>query len=447
VTTTDTSVTIPAFPSVPGPRAEELIARDSKVFAPCMGRVYPFVMERGEGCYVWDVDGNRYLDLNAGIAVVSAGHSHPRVVRAIQEQATRFIHMAGTDFYNEPMVKLGERLASLMPREQEWQVFLANSGTEAVEASIKLARYATGRQGIIAFFGAFHGRSYGSLSLTASKSVQRRGYYPLVPGTFHAFFANPYRTPFDVPAERVTEVCLDYIEHTLLHTVAPPRDVAAIIVEPIQGEGGYVVPAPGFLTGLREICDRHGILLIADEVQSGVGRTGTMWAFEQEGIVPDIVASAKGLGGGMPIGAMVARRELTERWEPGSHGNTYGGNALACAAAYEVLGLVEEELAANAARVGAHLMAGLKELQQRYEVIGDVRGRGLMIGVELVEDRATREPARALANSVMEQAFRRGLLVLTCGLSTIRFCPPLVLTEAQADEGLAIFEDALRACL
>jgi 4-aminobutyrate aminotransferase len=440
--------------ATPGPKARAMVERDNRVFAPCTGRVYPFVIERGEGCYVWDVDGNRYLDLNAGIAVVAAGHSHPRMVRAIQEQATKFIHMAGTDFYNEPMIKLGEKLVSLMPSDApvgqprpDWQVFLANSGTEAVEASIKLARYVTGRQGIIAFFGAFHGRSYGSLSLTASKPVQRRGYYPLVPGTFHAFYANPYRPPFDVDPNRVTEVCLNYIEQTLFHTIAPPRDVAAIIVEPIQGEGGYVVPAPGFMKGLRQICDQYGILLIADEVQSGIGRTGKIWAFEHEGIVPDIIASAKGLGGGMPIGAMIGRKELTTHWEPGSHGNTYGGNALACAASYEVLSLVEEQLAANAAKVGNYLMQGLEELQGRYEQIGDVRGRGLMIGVEFVKDRKTREPARALAHSVMEAAFKRGLLLLTCGASTIRFCPPLILTEAQVDEGLTIFEAALRASL
>jgi 4-aminobutyrate aminotransferase len=455
----------PAELSLPGPRAAALVERDKKVFAPCMGRVYPFAMDRGEGCYVWDVDGNRYLDMNAGIAVVAAGHSHPQLVRAVQEQAARFIHMAATDFYNEPMVQLGEKLVASMPQEHQWQAFLANSGTESVEAAIKLARYVTGRQGIIAFFGGFHGRSYGALSLTASKAVQRRGYYPLVPGTFHAFYANPYRPPFDVAPERTAEVCLDYIEHTLLHTIAPPRDVAAIIVEPIQGEGGYVVPAPGFMCGLRQLCDRYGILLIADEVQSGVGRTGKMWAFEHEssagegaacahcgkpqssGCVPDIIVSAKGLGGGVPIGAIVARKELTERWEPGSHGNTFGGNALACAAANTVLDLVNEELAANAARVGEHLMQGLAELQGRYEQIGDVRGRGLMIGIEFVKDRRTREPARALSHAVMEEAFKRGALLLTCGASTIRLCPPLVLTETQADEALTIFEAALRAAL
>jgi 4-aminobutyrate aminotransferase len=435
----------------PGPRARAFVERDTKVFAPCAGRVYPFVIERGEGCYVWDVDGNRYLDLNAGIAVVSAGHSHPRIVRAIQEQATRFIHMAGTDFYNEQMIRLGEKLVGTMPNHTpehpDWQLFLTNSGTESIEAAIKLARYVTGRQGIVAFFGAFHGRSYGSLSLTASKPAQRRGYYPLVPGTFHAFYANPYRPPFDVDPARATEVCLDYIEHTLFHTIAPPPDVAAIIVEPIQGEGGYVVPAPGFLAGLRAICDRYGILLILDEVQSGVGRTGKMWAFEHEGVVPDILASAKGLGGGMPIGAMIARRELTKQWSPGAHGSTYGGNGLACAAANEVLDLVQEELAANATQVGAYLRDGLEELQGRYEQIGEVRGRGLMLGVEFVKDRRSKEPAKALANAVMEQAFQRGALLLTCGASTIRFCPPLTLTKAQVDEGLTIFEAALQASL
>jgi 4-aminobutyrate aminotransferase len=441
--------------AIPGPKGLAMVERDKAVFAPCAGRVYPFVIERGQGAHVWDVDGNRYLDLNAGIAVVAAGHSHPRLVRAIQEQATKFIHMAGTDFYNEPMVRLGEKLVATMPSTatagqqaaRDWQVFLCNSGTEAVEASIKLARYVTGRQGIVAFFGAFHGRSYGSLSLTASKPVQRRGYYPLVPGTFHAFYANPYRRPLDVDPARVTEVCLDYIEHTLFHTIAPPRDVAAIIVEPIQGEGGYIVPSPGFLKGLRAICDQYGIMLIFDEVQSGIGRTGKMWAFEHEGVVPDIVASAKGLGGGMPIGAMIARTELTSLWEPGSHGNTYGGNALACASACEVLDLVQEELADNAARVGDYLKQGLEELQGRYEQIGDVRGRGMMIGVDFVKDRDTCDPARALAHGIMEESFRRGLLLLTCGASTIRFCPPLVLTEAEVDEGLTIFESVLRATL
>lgn len=432
---------------IPGPQAQALVARDQKVFAPCAGRVYPFVIERGEGCHVWDVDGHRYLDWNAGIAVVAAGHSHPRMVHAIQEQATRFIHMAGTDFYNEPMIQVAEKLVASMPSSHEWQVFLCNSGTEAVEAGVKLARYVTRRQGVIAFLGAFHGRSYGSLSLTASKPVQRHGYYPLVPGTFHAFYANPYRPLFDVDPARVAETCLDYIERTLFHTIAPPSEVAAIVVESIQGEGGYVVPAPGFMKGLREICDRYGILLIADEVQSGVGRTGRMWAFEHEDITPDIVTSAKGLGGGVPIGAIVARKDLTEQWKPGSHGNTYGGNGLACVAAREVLSLVEEELADNASAVGAYLTERMRDVQQRYDCIGDVRGRGLMLGVEFVKDQQTKDPAPALAQHIMEYAFKRGLLLLTCGASTIRLCPPLVLTKAEVDEGMELFEMALQDAL
>ncbi len=446
--------------AIPGPRAQEFVERDRAVYTPAMGRVYPFVIERGEGCYVWDVDGNRYLDLNAGIAVVAAGHSHPRMVKAIQEQASKFIHMAGTDFYSEPMVKFGEKLISLMPKSHQWGVFPCNSGTEAVEAAIKLARYVTGRQGIIGFFGAFHGRSTGSLALTASKAVQRRGYGAMTPNTYHAFYANPYRPPLGVASERTAEACLEYIEKTLFTTVAPPSDIAAIIIEPIQGEGGYVVPPAGFLCGLRRICDEHGILLICDEVQSGIGRTGKMWAFEHEcadgatrsdghvcygPVIPDIVAAAKGLGGGMPIGAMIARKELTDQWGVGAHGSTYAGHALSCAAAYEVLSLVEEELAENAANVGSYLKQGLEELQGRYDVIGEVRGRGLMIGVEFVMDRVSKTADKHLAEELMEECFRRGLLVLTCGASTIRFCPPLTITEEQVNEGLTIFEEALQA--
>jgi 4-aminobutyrate aminotransferase len=437
--------------ATPGPRAQALVNRDTKVFSPCAGRVYPFVMERGEDCYVWDVDGNRYLDLNAGIAVVAAGHSHPRVVAAMQEQAARFVHMAGTDFYNEPMIQVGEKLVASLPNTSadrpDWQLFLTNSGTEAIEASLKLARYVTGRQGVIGFYGAFHGRSYGSLSVTASKPAQRHGYYPLVPGTYHGFYANPYRPPFDVDPSRVTEMCLNYLENILFQTVIPASDVAAILVEPIQGEGGYLVPSEGFLPGLRELCDRHGILLIFDEVQSGVGRTGKMWAFEHEGVVPDILASAKGLGGGMPIGAMIGRRELTMQWEPGAHGSTYSGNAMACASANVILDLVREELTENAAQVGAYFKQQLEALATRYEQIGDVRGRGLMLGVDFVKDRTSKMPDKALANAMMDECFKRGALVLTCGASTVRFCPPLTITRELVDEGLSIFETALQAAI
>lgn len=430
---------------VPGPRARALVERDGRVMAP-MGRVYPLVIDHAMGCEVWDVDGHRYLDMNAGIAVLAAGHSHPRLVRVAQEQVARFTHMAGTDFYNEPMIKSAEKLVELMPGGAGWQVFFTNSGTEAIEASVKLARYVTGRQNVIAFYGAFHGRSYGSLSLTASKPRQRRGFFPLLPGTFHAFYANPYRPPLGSDPARVTETCLDFIERQLFTTTCPPDEVAAIVVEPIQGEGGYVVPAPGFIAGLRSICDRHGIMLIADEVQSGVGRTGKMWAFEHEGIVPDIVASAKGLGGGLPIGAMIAREELARRWEPGSHGNTYGGNGLTCAVTHELLHLVEDELMDNAALVGLHLLGRLEDLALRFPQIGAVRGRGLMIGVEFV-DPASGEPDHDLAELVMTESFRKGLLVLTCGPSTVRFCPPLVLTREQADEAVERFALALEECV
>ncbi len=438
--------TIDYMPSdVPGPKARALVERDGRVLAP-MGRVYPLVIDHASGCEVWDVDGHRYLDMCAGIAVLAAGHSHPRLVQAAQDQLTRFTHMAGTDFYTEPMIKAAEKLVSLMPGGQDWQVFFTNSGTEAIEACIKLARYATGRQNIIGFYGGFHGRTYGSLTLTASKPRQRIGFFPMLPGSFHAFYPNPYRPPLGSPADRVAETCLSFIEQTLFTTTCPPEEVAAIVIEPIQGEGGYVVPAPGFMQGLRELCDRHGILLICDEVQSGVGRTGKMWGFEHEGIMPDIVASAKGLGGGLPIGAMIAREELARKWQPGSHGNTYGGNGLICAVTHELLCLVEEELTANAAAVGPQLKAALEDLQSRFPQIGSVRGRGLMIGVELI-DPASGEGDHDLADAVMEEAFRKGLLVLTCGHSTIRFCPPLTLTVEQAEEAVERFALALEACV
>lgn len=427
----------------PGPAAQAIVARDSDVLASVAGRVYPFVMERGLGCDVWDVDGHQYLDFNAGIAVVATGHSHPRVVKAIQEQATRFIHMAGTDFYNEAQVKVGEKLASFMPAEHDWRIFLTNSGTEAIEASIKLARYATGRQGIIAFFGAFHGRSYGSLSLTASKPRQRAGYFPLLPGVEHVFFPNPYRPPLGSSPEHVVDTCIDYIEHTIFETVMPANEVACIVIEPIQGEGGYLVPPQDWLPRLRGLCDRHGILLVLDEVQSGIGRTGKFWAFEHDNIVPDIVASAKGLGSGMPIGACIARKDLTENWLPGAHGSTYSGNALACAAAYETLCLVEEGLMQNAADVGAYLIEQLQALAEHTPHIGEVRGRGLMVGVEFVKGRATREPDHDGADAVMDEAFRRGVLLLTCGKSTIRFCPPLIATREQVDTAIDVFEAAI----
>ncbi len=434
------------LPTLPGPRARALLERDTQVIAPA-GRVYPLVIDHARGCEVWDVDGNRFLDMTAGIAVLSAGHAHPRLLQVAQQQMARFTHMAGTDFYNEPMIRLAEKLAATMPAGQDWQVFLGNSGTEAVEAAIKLARFTSRRQNVIGFYGAFHGRSYGSLALTSSKPRQREGFFPLLPGTFHSYYPNCGRCPINLQYPGCNIACLDLIEQILFRHTTPPGETAAIIIEPIQGEGGYVVPPDGSLRRLREICDRHGILLIVDEVQSGVGRTGTMWAFEHEGIVPDIVASAKGLGGGMPIGAMIARADLTRQWPPGAHGNTYGGNGMVCAVAHEVLTLVEQELMHNAAVMGERLMAGLRRLQTQFPQIGAVRGRGLMIGVELLADAESRQPDPALAEAVMQAAFQHGLLLLTCGVSSIRFCPPLVLNAAEVDEALERFALALRSCV
>lgn len=431
---------------IPGPRARDLVERDQRVVAPCAGRVYPLVIERGQGCEVWDVDGNCYLDMAAGIATLSTGHCHPRIVKAIQDQVTRSTHIAGTDFYSEPMVRLAEKLVALMPQSTEWQTFLTNSGTEAIEVSIKLARHATGRQNIIAFYGAFHGRSYGSLSLTASKPRQRQGFFPLLPGVVHTHFPTCYRCPINLRYPTCQIACLDAIEHTLFQSTTPPTEVAAIIIEPIQGEGGYIPAPDGALHKLRAICDRHGILLIVDEVQTGAGRTGRMWAFEHEGIVPDIIAAAKGLGGGMPIGAMIARSDLTSHWKPGAHGSTYSGNSLSCVAAYETLCLIEETLQANAAQVGAYMQSRLHALQERIPQIGDVRGRGLMIGVEFINPE-THEPDAGLADAIMQEAFHRGLLLLTCGKSSVRFCPPLIITPAEVDAGLAIFEESVHTSI
>ena len=427
--------------ALPGPKARAIIDRDRKFVSPSYTRDYPFVIARGEGAVVEDVDGNRFLDCAAGIAVNSTGVSHPDVVRAITEQAGKFIHMSGTDFYYEPQVRLAEELAALAPIDGDVRTFFANSGTEAMEAAIKLARYHTRRQGIIAFLGAFHGRSMGSLSLTASKAIQRRGFGPFVPGVFHAPYPDTYRA---ASADAAAAQSLSYIEDQLFTHLISPDEVAAIVVEPIQGEGGYLVAPAAFLHGLRDLATRHGILLVVDEVQSGMGRTGRMFASDHVDLKADIVTIAKGIASGLPLGVTCARADVMT-WPPGAHASTFGGNPVACAAAIATIGLLKSELTANAAVVGEHLMAGVRELQAKHAIIGDVRGRGLMIGIELVKDRATKARAVEERNAVVQSAFERGVLVLGAGRNAIRLAPPLVFTTAQADSVLAVLDQALTA--
>ena len=425
---------------LPGPRARAIIEKDTRFVSPSYTRDYPFVIARGQGAVVEDVDGNRFLDCAAGIAVNSTGVSHPDVVKAITEQAQKFIHMSGTDFYYEPQVRLAEDLAGLVPIDGPVRTFFGNSGTEATEAAVKLARYHTKRQGIIAFLGAFHGRSLGSLSLTASKAIQRRGFAPFMPGVYHAPYPDTYR--FDGSADACAEASLSYIKDQLFVHLISPDEVAAIVFEPIQGEGGYLVPPKAFLQGLREIATQHGIVLVGDEVQSGMGRTGRMFALEHFGVKADVVNIAKGIASGLPLGVTCARAEMMS-WPPGAHASTFGGNPVSCAAANATITLLKEGLIANAATVGAHLMDGLRELQKKHALIGDIRGMGLMIGIELVKDPKTKERAIDQRNAVVQAMFRRGVLILGAGRNAIRFAPPLVLSKDQADSVLAAFDASL----
>ncbi len=425
---------------LPGPKARAIIERDKQFVSPSYTRDYPFVIARGEGAVVEDVDGNRFLDCAAGIAVNSTGVSHPDVVNAICEQAQKFIHMSGTDFYYEPQVRLAEELAAIVPIDGAVRTFFGNSGTEATEASLKLARYSTKRQGIIAFLGGFHGRSMGSLSLTASKAVQRRGFGPFMPGVYHAPYPEPYR--FEGSADACAAQCLSYIRDQIFVHLAAPDEIGAIVVEPIQGEGGYIVPPPAFLQGLRAITHEHGIVLIVDEVQSGMGRTGKMFASDHVGLKADVVNIAKGIASGLPLGITCARADIMA-WPPGAHASTFGGNPVSCAAANVTIRLLKESLVANAAAVGAHLLDGLRELQNKHPLLGDVRGKGLMIGIELVRDRQTKERAIEERNALVQAMFRRGVLVLGAGKNAIRLAPPLVLSRTQADIVLKLMDDSL----
>ncbi len=428
--------------TLPGPKAKAIIERDGKVVSSSYTRSYPFVMARGTGAVVEDVDGNVFLDCAAGIAVNSTGYSHPLVVAAIVDQAQKFLHMSGTDFYYEPQVALGEAFNEIAPFSGQKRSFFSNSGTEAIEAAIKLARYSTKRYGMIAFLGSFHGRTLGSLALTSSRAIQRQGFGPMQAGTFHTPYATCYRCPVGLKPESCHAECLDFLEQQILVHLISPDEVAGVVVESIQGEGGYVVPAPQFHERLRALTKKHGILLIADEVQSGMGRTGKMFGIEHFGIEPDMVTVAKGVASGLPLGVTTARAEVMD-WPPGSHASTFGGNPVSCAAALATIGLLRDSLMKNAAEVGAFMMDRLKEVQQKHAVVGDVRGRGLMIGIELVKDRVTKERAIVERDKVVEACFARGLLVLGAGKNAIRLSPPLALTKAQATTAVEIIDQAL----
>jgi len=417
---------------LPGPKARRIVERDHTVLSPSYTRDYPLVAKTGHGAMIEDVDGNTFLDFAAGIAVVATGHCHPRVVAAIQKQAADLIHMSGTDFYYQGMVDLAEKLASIAPGNHAKRVYFGNSGTEAIEAAMKLARYHTGRDKFIAFHGCFHGRTMGSLSLTASKAVQRKGFGALLAGVFHTPYPNTYRGVAGGRPENAATDALACIEEELFKRLVDPQEVAAIFVEPVQGEGGYL-PAPvEFLQALERLCRKHGILLVADEVQSGMGRTGKWWAVDHAGVVPDMICTAKGIASGMPLSAVIAKADVMN-WKPGAHASTFGGNPVAIAASLATIDLLEGGLIANAARMGAFVMSRIADWRERHKIVGDIRGKGLMIGIELVRDRRTKERAPLMRNRVLELAFRKGVLILGAGENTLRLAPPLLIDEEQAE--------------
>jgi 4-aminobutyrate aminotransferase len=417
---------------LPGPKAQQIVARDAQVLSPSYTRDYPLVVKRGRGAVIEDVDGNSFLDFAAGIAVVSTGHCHPEVVAAIQKQASELIHMSGTDFYYPNMVELAEKLASIAPGKEPKRVYFGNSGTEAVEAAIKLAKYHTKRDKLVAFHGAFHGRTMGALSLTASRAVQRKGFGTLLSGVFHMPYPDTYRGTYGIRPENASADCLSYLENELFRRRVDPDEVAGIFIEPVQGEGGYL-PAPAeFLQGLEKICRKYGIMLVADEVQSGMGRTGKWWAVDYAGVEPDIICTAKGIASGMPLSAIITKASVMD-WKPGAHASTFGGNPVCIAAALVTLGLIERGYMANAARMGEFIKRQTANWPERHKIVGEVRGRGLMIGIEFVRDQKTKERAPDLRNRIVQMAFHKGLLVLGSGDTTLRLCPPLMIDEAQAE--------------
>jgi 4-aminobutyrate aminotransferase len=434
--------------TLPGPKGQEIVAADAQYMTPSYPRPdWQLVVERAEGVWIKDVDGNIFLDCNAGVAVCSTGHCHPEVVRAIQDQAAQLIHMCGTDFYYRHMPELARKLDEITPVPSPTKTHFGNSGTEAVETALKLAMHATGREKFIAFFNSFHGRTLGSLSLTSSKAAQRRGFKRQALDVVHVPYPNPFRDPFTgkpSDAATVSRICLEWIEERLFKTTTPPEEVAAIVVECVQGEGGYVPAPQEFLQGLRRICDEHGILLIVDEVQSGMGRTGKMFASDHYKLKPDIMCLAKGIASGMPMGATVARADLMD-WKPGAHASTFGGNPVVLAAALKTIELLERDLVANSESVGAYLKDGLQKLLGKHDCIGDVRGMGMMLGVEFVSDKTSMKPAPELRDRVERACYERGLIILGAGFNTIRWSPPLILTRENVDVALEIFDEAITA--
>lgn len=428
----------------PGPKAREVVKKDEKFISPSYGRFYPFVVESGKGCIVKDVDGNEFIDFNSGLVCMNVGHNHPKVVGAVKGQCDRFLHYSNTDFYYREVIDLAEKLAQISPGGPEKKVYFGNSGAEAVEAAVKLAKWHTRRQLFVGFISAFHGRTVGALSLTASKPTQKRHFFPLMPGVTHVPYAYCYRCPFKLEFPGCHYWCVDFIDEYVFQKYVPPEDTAAIVAEPIQGEGGYVVPPPDYFQRLKKIVDKYDLLLIDDEVQSGMGRTGKWFAIEHWGVEPDIIATSKALASGLPLGAAIAKSKIMD-WVAGSHASTFGGNPLSCVAASAVIDVIrEEKLLDNATKQGAHIMKRLGELKDECDIVGDVRGKGLMIGMEVVEDKDSKKPAGKKASEIMMRSWKRGINVITCGVSTIRVAPPLVITRELVDSALDIIEDVTK---
>ena len=427
----------------PGPKAKKIVERDAAVISPSFGRAYPLVVESAEGNIVKDVDGNEFIDMNAGLAVCSVGHGHPKLKKAIKDQVDKFIHYSYTDFFYADYVDLGEELSKVLPMQGNKKIFYGNSGAEAIEAAMKVARWHTGRQGYLAYIGSFHGRTMGAVSLTASKPYQRRKFSPLIPGVEHIFYPYCYRCPFHLECPSCGYACVDYVDDYLFHKYVAPEEVSMLIAEPIQGEGGYVVPPDGYFKKLKKLLDQHGILFAVDEVQSGVGRTGKWFAIEHFGVEPDILCTAKGIAAGMPLGVMASKAEI-QNWTPGSHASTFGGNPVSCAAALAVLDIIKtDKLLENATVQGGYIKERLTEMMEKHPMIGDVRGKGLMVGVEIVKDKDSKETAPKATEAIMMECFRNGLAIVNCGVNVIRWMPPLTITRDLIEPSLEIFEKAL----